>query len=132
MISDWLTLEEAAQLLGRSASTLRRQARRGALKAVQAGNKNAWMVRRRDVEAYRERTQSNGGKRSAARMIFQGKAWPEQKPPALTEREWFVLLEHVQRQRSLTDIAGGLGNTRQAVQQTLDAAVEKYINGPWS
>lgn len=128
---DWLTLEEAAEMLGRSASTLRRQAASGALKAVQTGKKGAWMVRRRDVETYRKRTQAPGSRASTARMIFQGKEWPDEKPSVLTDREWFVLVEHVNHRRSLADIAEELGNSRQAVSQALEAVVEKYIERPW-
>lgn len=131
MARDWFTLEEAARELGRSASTLRRQAGAGALKAARSGKKGVWMVHRREIEAYRERTQNPGRRRSSARMIFKGKPWPDKKPDILTDYEWYVLTEHVQNNRTLTDIAKELGNTRQAVGQALQGVIDKYIDDPW-
>src|SRR5690606_15728978 len=98
----------------------------GALNAYKSGRN--WQVHRRDLEAYRLRTQVE---RSVARAVFQDTALPEEPPAILTDREWYVLVEHVRHERSLGDIAAELGVTRTAVWQALDAAVRKYNDNPW-
>lgn len=126
MAHNWLTLEQAAAEIGRSASTLRRQALSGALKAHKSGG--IWYVHRRDLAAYRRRTQVRD---SGARLLVRPKTWPEERPEQFTEREWHALVEHVRHDRTLADIAAELGVTPPAVGQALNSAVRKYLNNPW-
>ena len=60
MIDDILTLVEAAELLGLSASTLRHQAQAGRLRARLVGK--TWVTTRDEVERYRRENLGQAGR----------------------------------------------------------------------
>jgi excisionase family DNA binding protein len=112
---DILTLAEAAELLGRSPTTLRSQVAAGRLRARLVGK--TWVTHRAEVERYRRDSIGKVGRPVEAGQpgIVAEVAWPDN---AASERNLRIL---------------GFGDTPgDAIDAVVEAASEAILRGAWT